>query len=237
VTTAFCGVLVARELARIAEADVAQKQRHLDETTRRHALGTATDYDVLAAQVALDNARPSVIRSANRVRLAREQLRFLLAEASPVEARGELAVPVVAAPTCQDALALVNRPELGELAAQASIYGELVTIARAANKPRLDFSGSWGRRSLALKTLSSDGTLWTAGLFATVPLFDGCARRARSPRPAPISPGSTWTSADRSRRHRLTGRTAPVPLGEGFGWGARRASRSRTRRRACSQRA
>ena len=53
------------------------------------------------------------------------------------------------------------------------IYGELVTIAKAGNKPRVDFSASWGQRSLGLQTISSTGTTWNAGFFATVPLFDG----------------------------------------------------------------
>jgi HAE1 family hydrophobic/amphiphilic exporter-1 len=181
VTTAFCGVLVARELLRIAEADLAQKARHLEESTRKQEAGTATDFDVLAAQVSVDNARPSVIRASNNVRLAREQLRFLLAEPGPVDVAGELAIPLEPAPAHDEVMAqaLANRPEIGELRAQTGIYGELVTIARAGNKPRLDFSGSWGRRSLGLKTLSSDGTLWTAGIFATIPLFDGMRTRGR----------------------------------------------------------
>ena len=71
------------------------------------------------------------------------------------------------------ATALKSRPELGEIDSQQGIYGELVTIAKASGKPRLDFSASFGKKSLGLKTLSSSGTTWNAGLFATIPLFDG----------------------------------------------------------------
>jgi HAE1 family hydrophobic/amphiphilic exporter-1 len=174
-------VLVARELATIAGQHLAQRQRHLDETTRRRSIGLATDYDVLAATVSVDNARPGVIRAANRVRVAREQLRFLLAEAGEVDVTGPLAIGINPPPAYDDVVesALANRPEVGEMQTQLGIYGELVTIAKAGNKPRLDFSGAWGRRSLALRTLSSDGTLWTAGIFATVPLFDGMRTKGR----------------------------------------------------------
>jgi HAE1 family hydrophobic/amphiphilic exporter-1 len=75
--------------------------------------------------------------------------------------------------------ALARRPELAQLASQKSIYGELVTIAKAGNKPRLDFSAGFGKRHLALKTLSSTGTTWNAGLFMTVPLFDGKRTQGR----------------------------------------------------------
>jgi HAE1 family hydrophobic/amphiphilic exporter-1 len=181
VSAAWWNVLAARELVRISEEDIAQKTRHLDETTKRQSAGTATDYDVLAAQVTVENARPALIRSQNLVRSAREQLRFLLAEPGEVDAEGTLGATVEPVPT-HDALlaeALQNRPELAEIDAQQGIYGELVKIANAGNKPRVDFSAGWGQRSLALKTLSSSGTTWNAGIFATVPLFDGWRTKGR----------------------------------------------------------
>ncbi len=182
VTTAFYDVLAARELLRIAEQDVAQKDRHLVESTRRQSAGTATDYDVLAAQVAVENARPTVIRGQNMVRVARERLRFLLAETTQeVDVEGSLATATEAVPSYEEvlALALKNRPELGEIDTTQGIYESLVTIAKAGNKPRLDFSAAFGQRSLALKTLSSNGTTWNAGLFATVPIFDGFRTKGR----------------------------------------------------------
>jgi HAE1 family hydrophobic/amphiphilic exporter-1 len=181
VTAAFCDVLAARELTVIAEEDLAQKARHLEETKRRHAAGTLTDYDVLAAEVSVANARPAVIRAHNRVRTARQQLQFLLAEPAPVDVSGSLAGPVAPVPTYEDviAVALAQRPELSEMKNQVGIYAELVKIASAGNKPRVDFSAGWGRRSLALKTLSSDGTTWNAGIFATIPIFDGMRTKGR----------------------------------------------------------
>ncbi|RPJ82146.1 MAG: hypothetical protein EHM13_09380, partial [Acidobacteria bacterium] len=102
-------------------------------------------------------------------------LGFLLAEPGEVDVVGSLASAIDAAPAYEEVLgqALQNRPELSELASTKGIYGELVTIAKSANKPRLDFSASWGQRSLGLKTISSRGTTWNAALVASVPLFDG----------------------------------------------------------------
>ncbi len=175
VTTAFYDVLVARELAAIARQDLEQRQRHLDETLKRQSAGTATDYDVLAAQVAVENGRPAVIRAENGVRMAREQLRFLLAEPGEVDAAGSLATTIEAAPPYEQVLAsaIEHRPEISEIVGTKGIYGELVTIAKAASKPRVDFSASWGQRRLGLKTISARGTAWNAGLVASIPLFDG----------------------------------------------------------------
>ncbi|MEW5983372.1 MAG: efflux RND transporter permease subunit [Acidobacteriota bacterium] len=181
VTTAYWNVLAAKELVRISEEDLAQKARHLDETTKRQSAGTATDYDVLAAQVAVENARPAVIRSQNLVRSARAQLRFVLAERDEVDVEGTLGADVQPVPAYDDALAraLASRPELGEIDAQQGIYAELIKIAGAGNKPRVDWSAAWGLRGLSLKTLSSSGTTWNTGVFATVPLFDGWRTKGR----------------------------------------------------------
>ncbi len=175
VTTGFYDVLVAQELVKIAGLDLAQKQRHLDEATKRQSAGTATDYDVLAAQVAADNARPNVIHAQNLVRTARLQLAVLLAETGEIDVSGNLSTPLEAVPAYQEtvAKALDNRPDLGELKATRGVYNELVTIAKASNKPRVDFSTGWGAGWVGLKTISSHGYLWNAGLFASVPLFDG----------------------------------------------------------------
>jgi HAE1 family hydrophobic/amphiphilic exporter-1 len=175
VTGAFYNVLAARELVRIAEENVAQRARRLDEVTRRREAGTATDYDVLAAQVELDSARPAVIRTQNAVRAAREQLRFLLAEPQDVDVEGTLAAPVEAVPG-YDALlttAFQNRPELGEITTTQGIYSELIKIAASGNKPRVDFAADWGKRRMGLPSISSTGTAWDFGVVATVPIFDG----------------------------------------------------------------
>jgi HAE1 family hydrophobic/amphiphilic exporter-1 len=175
VTEVFYNVLAARELVRIAEENLAQRTRRLDEVTKRRSAGTATDYDVLAAQVEVDSARPAIIRAQNLVLAARERLRFLLAEPQEVDVEGALAAAIEPVPSYDELLAkaLQNRPELGEINSQQGIYTELIKIAAAGNKPRVDFSANWGKRHLSLQTLSSTGTAWNAGIFATVPLFDG----------------------------------------------------------------
>ncbi len=182
VSTAYFDVIVAKDLAAIARENVTQKERHLEQAKRRQSAGAGTDYEVLAAQVDAENARPALIRADNAVRLRQERLRFLLAEqGGAVDVAALPPVVVQPVPPYEQilALALANRPELGELAAQRDIYKELVTIARAAGRPRVDFAAGLGKRSLSLPSLSSTGTTWNATIFATVPLFDGMRTRGR----------------------------------------------------------
>lgn len=175
VTIAFYNVLLAKELFRVAEEDLTQKQRHLEESKKRFEAGVATDYDILAAGVAVENATPAVIRAENSVQLARERLRFHLASEEEVDAAGSLDPAVSATPLFEDALnkALANRPELKDLGYQIGIYNELLTIAYAGDKPRLDLKGGAGWHQLEIDDMRSNGAAWDIGIYLSFPFFDG----------------------------------------------------------------
>lgn len=180
VTAAFDDVLLAKELCAIARENLAQKERHLDEAQKKYGLGTATDYDVLAATVAVENARPDVIQTENNIRTAKERLRFLLADPAPeVDAAGTLETRPFLAPGYEDAVAvaLLHRPEVNDLEHRASIAKEFVKIARAGDKPRLDLKADYGWRKFlipgAYGTIDTHGTLWNAGVYLSFPVFDG----------------------------------------------------------------
>ncbi len=182
VTAAFYDVLLAKEMAAIAEENLQQKERHLEEARNRYSAGTATDYDVLAAEVAVANARPDVIRTANAVRTAREGLAFLLAETDrDVDARGDLGAEPAPPVSYEVALAvaLANRPELAELTHQRQVAQELVTIAGTGDKPRVDLRAAYGRRTIDTGLDDSAGRTWNAGLYLSFPIFDGLRTRGK----------------------------------------------------------
>jgi HAE1 family hydrophobic/amphiphilic exporter-1 len=188
VATAWHDILLAKELHRLARENLSQKQRHQDEAGKKFAAGIATDYDVLAAEVAAENARPEVIRSANSINVARERLRFLLASAVEMDADGslELASIKTSHPTDFAAaleIARTKRPELADLRLRTGIYSELLTIAAAENKPRLELRGGAGWRWLSLDdpgpNREADGAAWNVGLYLSFPFFDGLRTSGR----------------------------------------------------------
>jgi len=182
VSAAFYDILLARELSTLAVQTLEQKIRHLDEARRKYAAGIATEYDVLAARVAVENARPEVIRKENLIRMSREKLRFLLGlEGQEVDVRGTIEIPLVPSPQYKEAVqtAWKNRPELFDQHKRVEIAQELVTIYDAGDKPRLDFKASYGWRELILGAEKGDGQAWTAGLFLTFPFFDGMRSRGK----------------------------------------------------------
>lgn len=183
VVAAYHDIQLGKELYRLAQENRAQKQRLLDEATRKFSAGVATDYDVLAAEVAVQNAQPEVIRSENSVRMARERLRFLLAGGNEeVDVTGSLAESAVERPLpagYDEAVQTAGkrRPELGDLRLRIGIYDELVTIAAADNKPRLDLKGGagwhWASMNDPGPPREADGAAWNIGVYATFPFFDG----------------------------------------------------------------
>ncbi len=178
----FHDILLARELNRIAIEDRAQKARHLDEARKKYRAGTATDYDVLAAEVTLQNAGPEVVRTENSVRTFRERLRFLLGrDGREVDAQGNLSAVVADPLEYESALrvALAHRPELSDLRHRRGVAEELLVIARAGNRPRLDFRGAVGRQEADFGGFETAGKVWSAGVFASWPLFDGLRTRGR----------------------------------------------------------
>jgi HAE1 family hydrophobic/amphiphilic exporter-1 len=181
VSAAFYDVLLAKEFSVIAVQNLEQKQSHLEEARRKATIGTSTDYDVLAAEVAVANARPAVIRTDNLVRTARERLRFLLAEQAEVDATGTLAAQVAPPPSYEDVLgdALRHRPELAEIEHNRQIGLELVKIYGADDKPRVDLRAAYGFQNIDILDQTSRGKAWNAGLYLSFPFFDGLKTPAR----------------------------------------------------------
>lgn len=181
-SASFYDVLLAKELNGIALLNLRQKEKHLDEARKKHLAGIATDYDVLAAEVTVQNARPEVIKTQNLVLTAKENLKFLLALGSPgVEAKGSLEAVVEPPRAFEEAFAIAvrKRPELADVRNRIGLAQELVKVARAGDKPRLDLKASTGWRDIRLQRTDADGKAWSAGVYLTFPLFDGLATQGR----------------------------------------------------------
>jgi len=182
VSSSFYDILLARELYALAGQNLEQKMRHLEEARKKYAAGVATEYDVLAAEVAVENARPEVIRKENLIRICRDKLRFLLGlEGQEVDAAGKLEASLAPYPQYEEAIptAWKNRPEISDLQKRIEIAKELVTIYDAGDKPRLDLKAGYGWRQLILNPDQGDGQVWSAGLYLTFPFFDGQRSRGK----------------------------------------------------------
>lgn len=182
VTSAFYDVVLAREIDSIARKTLEQRERHLAAARHRFELGVATDYDVLAAEVAVENARPDAIHAESGVRIAYERLRLVLAEPDlEAEVTGSLEAPIAEAPSVDDVVseAMTKRPDLRQLEHQVNAYEQIVRIRRADGKPRVDFRAGYGWKDLSAGPYDAQGENWNGGIFLVFPVFDGMATRGR----------------------------------------------------------
>jgi outer membrane protein TolC len=182
VTEAFYDVLLARRLAEISKETLRLREQQLAQAEQRHALGTATDYDVLAARVALDNQKPEVLRSANLVLIALDRLRLVLAEeTASIDVTGALESGPQEIPSFDAAVrtALEHRPDVRGLEHGVGVYREFVKIRNADDKPRLDLRANAGWTWLEAEPIAVDGKKWGIGVAFSFPFFDGLATRGR----------------------------------------------------------
>jgi len=183
VSAAFHDVLLARELHALAIHNIEQKKRHLEEARRKLQAGVATDYDVLAAEVSVENARPETIRTENQIRTARERLRFLLAvENGEIDVSGNLAADLAPYPSYEKAFAVARekRPDLADIRHRIGVYRELVVLAGAQDKPRVDLKGAYGWSYLEQPTVYGDGPFWNVGIQLSYPFFDGFRTKGKA---------------------------------------------------------
>ncbi len=194
-------------------------ERQLAEAEQRNALGTATDYDVLAARVALENQRPEVIRAGGPGRRWRlDRLRLVLAEESsrPRRQPGRLEAEPAAGPAARRGASgprSTAGPTCAAWGARSRCGARSCASLNADDKPRLDLAAGAGWRWLDTgpggAESSGNGRTWT--------------RPWSSP-----SPSSTaWPPAAGCSRPRATWRGAELDLAQArdgaCGRGARRA--------------
>ncbi|MFZ4437784.1 MAG: TolC family protein [Syntrophales bacterium] len=182
VSAAFYDVLLARELHALAIHSLEQKQRHREEARRKFQVGVATDYDLLAAEVSVENARPETIRMENQIRTARERLRFLLAiERGEIDVTGSLKADLTPHKSYEEAFAMARekRPDLADIRYRIGVSRELVVLAGAQDKPRIDLKGSYGWNYLEQPSVYGDGPSWAVGVQISYPFFDGFRTQGR----------------------------------------------------------
>lgn len=183
VAQAYAEVLRAGRALAVADANVASLAGYRDEVASMFGRELVPRNDLLAADVALANARQTRIRTANAVQLARAGYNRRLGQPLDREVTLEPRLPPLAGDIGHEAVeplivrALALRGELGALEAQASAAGHLARAELARVRPQVSLGGGYSylensvldREQFAVATL---GVSWA--------LFDGGVARRKS---------------------------------------------------------
>jgi outer membrane protein len=178
---AFYGLLWAERARGLVAETQEQKKLHAEMARNRYRNGVATEVDVLRSEVAVANGGPDLVRAENSIKQARAQLNYYLGR--PLDFATRLIGDFRQDPWEQGDLvvlerdALRRRPEIVRLHIAERSAATQLELAKAEDRMRLDFTGSYGVMSrLPLNLVNSEFIRWTAGVNFTLPVFDGFKR-------------------------------------------------------------
>ncbi|HEX6693923.1 MAG TPA: TolC family protein [Longimicrobiales bacterium] len=179
VRTAYTRASLAQELVAISQAAVEQATRFLATARLRREAGTASELEVLRAEVSLANLQPQLVEATNAAELATLDLKRLID--LPLEQPLLLTTPLTAPDATADSLAtaaevLANRAVIDAAERQVRIREYEEKVARADYFPSLKLNAAYGRQLFPTSIFSLDEpwrTDFTAGLTLSVPIFNG----------------------------------------------------------------
>jgi outer membrane protein TolC len=165
------------EQVNVAEKAVRQKEKHLEMARNRRVAGVATDLDVLRSQVDLENQKAQLRRIAGDADRSRARLNAVMVRPidEPIEPSDSLRFEPLEA-TLEGIVreAWARRPELKSAELSERFREELIGVAVADGRPRLELNGAFGysvRRPGDFFT--RDFEKWAGSVSLTVPVFDG----------------------------------------------------------------
>jgi outer membrane protein TolC len=176
---AYLDVLLAEKLLRVSRASLEQAEEHLRNTELFFKQGTASEFELLTAEVAVANAKPQVIQAEGGYELARDNLMRVLGLdlSTDFTLTDTLSYESVEL-DLQELISygLSNRPDLEAAALRTEIAGLAVGVAKGGRLPSVGLFGRWSHSASTDQTFP-DSEEWarslSVGVEVSVPLFDG----------------------------------------------------------------
>ncbi len=187
---AYYDALLARDLVAVQQKALEQAQTRLDQVQAFAKAGTASEFDLLTAQVELENLKPPLIEAKNRRDVALNQLERIVGVPidHPLELTDGFREPAAGEPSREASLeealaaAQAHRPDLRELALEVELQEQQVVADKREYLPTLGLSALYEKRSSTdvFPPAGSDfANSLSAGLALNLDLFDGGVKGAR----------------------------------------------------------
>lgn len=174
---AFNDLLLAQANLEVVRDTQKQRKEHLEQARARFQNGVATEIDVLRSQVSVANLEPDLIRSENRIRLAKAAINNLIVAdlEAPVRIDGALEYRPWPVGTLEEIQkhALDQRPEVHAAQKQLQQAKLMTSLANAENKISVDMEGQWGYSvRQPQKFFNNDFSSWNLTVNFKLPVFD-----------------------------------------------------------------
>ena len=181
-TSAYYGLLFSRSVVRVMEQAYATAQENLDQVETLRSVGSASDFDVLRAEVQVANLLPTLTSVKNGVKIAESQLLMVLGieEQVKIVTLDSLAfLPNNYSDTTLDEFfdrALQNRSDIKIMEQQKSIMQKQVTLARSSFLPAVMFQTNLQYQGMKNEFDFSDDDVFrssNSSISLSIPLFSG----------------------------------------------------------------
>lgn len=189
VQSAFCDLLLARDLHNVRSLTLSRSRSILGQVQALRRAGRVSDYDLLRAEVQVSAFESDSIRSDNAVHLAEVSLKNVvgLDLATPLRIAGGFRTesPLLGQQlSVLQEMGVAHRPELQQLDRQLDARRSQVGLARAGLFPTVGASvaGQAQFHSNAGKDVVKQEEWrksWDTGVLVSVPVFDGMRSRAQ----------------------------------------------------------
>jgi outer membrane protein len=184
VRNAYFQTVLADEMVGIAREAYALADAVLRQVQLFRQQGTASEFDLLTAQVERDNLEPGIVEAQNARRLAELNLKRL----AHIPAEQPIAMLTPLTPTIADvdreslAAAVQRRPALRALEQTVVAQQGAVRIARADRLPSLAMAGTFAYQAFPSEFYRLDADWrrdWAVSLQASIPIFNGFRTRGQ----------------------------------------------------------
>ena len=183
-TRDFLGVLLAQQMVNVYTESAAVAERMLETAQKKRNAGSASDYEVLRAEVEVASTRAELIKERNALRS--KVIRLLQTMGVNQESDVTLVGSLAYRPEQFDLAtlvqtALVNRPDLLQAEAALRMADEKLRAVKGSYGPSADafLNGKYQNPDPNDPSLDEWSDDWSAGLQVTYTLFDGLERKGR----------------------------------------------------------
>lgn len=187
VQKAYLSVLLAGEYAQVLQQSLKNAGDNLERVRNLNKRGLLSNYDLLRAEVQVENLKPGVIQAENNYRLAADGLKVTIGldASTEIEVSGELKYEEgKAAPKIDEIMDEVNKnnPQLLLLHKQIELSEKTVELERTAYIPSLAAFGNYQYQTQA-NDFEFSNYKWVktflVGLQLQVPIFHGFKTQAK----------------------------------------------------------
>lgn len=187
VKKSFLAVILTRETKDVMRQSLKNAEDNFENIKRLNAAGTLSDYDVLRAEVQVENLKPVVLQMENNYKLSLEALKVTIGlDANQnIDVVGDMEFDEsYKLPTEQEVIEelIQNNPQLAILEKQVQLNDRNVSLEQAAYFPSLAGFGNYQYQTQANDFKFSDYRwvkTFVLGLQLQIPIFNGFKTQAR----------------------------------------------------------